>query len=69
MPLPVQTRASKVPYVVIALVILILVVGGLVRVGFLHMPGLSHTRPLHVPVKVAKNNSPVALGNFANGFA
>ena len=69
MPVPVQTRGRKLPYILIALVVLILVIGGMLRAGFLHISGLSTAPPQHVTVSVAKNDSPVALGNFANGFS
>ncbi len=69
MPVPVQTRGRKLPYILIALVILILVIGGMLRAGFLHISGLKTAPPRHVAVQVAKNNSPVGLGNFVNGFS
>jgi serine protease Do len=68
MPLPVEARTRKLPYILIAAVVVILIVGGLLRTGKLHIAGYSH--PVHhVAVQVAKNNSPVSLGNFANGFS
>jgi serine protease Do len=68
MPLPVQTRTRKLPYILIAAVVVILIVGALLRVGWLHVAG--YNRPVHqVQVQVAGNNSPVSLGNFANGFS
>ena len=69
MPVPVQTRGRKLPYILIALVILILVIGGMLRAGLLHISGLSSAPPRQVTVNVAKNTSPVGLGNFTNGFS
>ncbi len=68
MPVPVQNRTRKLPYILIAAVILVLIIGGLLRTGVLHVNGFSGTAQ-HVTVQVAKNNSPLALGNFANGFS
>jgi serine protease Do len=68
MPLPVQTRTRKLPYLLIAAVVVILIIGALLRTGVLQVSGYNH--PAHqVAVQVAKNNSPVSLGNFANGFS
>jgi serine protease Do len=68
MPVPVQNRTRKLPYILIAAVVLILIIGGLLRSGVLHFAG--YGRPVHhVTVQVARNNSPVSLGNFANGFS
>lgn len=68
MPLPVQARTRKLPYILIAAVVIILIIGGLLRTGVLHLTGYGH--PVHhVTVQVANNNSPVSLGNFANGFS
>ena len=69
MPVPVQTRARKLPYVLIAAVIIILVIGGLLRTGVLRVPGYGRPGPEHVPVTVATDSSPLSLGNFANGFS
>lgn len=69
MPVPVQTRARKLPYILIAAVIIILVIGGLLRTGVLRVPGYGRPGLKHVPVTVATNNSPLSLGNFANGFS
>lgn len=68
MPLPVETRARKLPYILIAAVVIILIIGGLLREGVLHVGGYSAPAH-HVNVQVAKNTSPVSLGNFANGFS
>ena len=68
MPLPVRTRTRKLPYILIAAVVVILIIGGLLRVGVLHVGGTSAPAQ-HVTVQVAKNNSPVGLGNFAGGFS
>lgn len=68
MPLPVQTRTRKLPYILIAAVVVILIIGGLLRTGVLHVTGYSRATS-HVTVQVAKSNSPVSLGNFANGFS
>ena len=68
MPFPVQTRARKLPYILIAAVIIILIIGGLLRSGVLHMDGYSAPAQ-HVTVQVSRNNSPVSLGNFAGGFS
>lgn len=68
MPFPVQTRARKLPYILIAAVIIILIIGGLLRSGVLHVGGYSAPAQ-HVTVQVSRNNSPVSLGNFAGGFS
>jgi serine protease Do len=68
MSLPVQSRTRKLPYILIAAVILLLIIGGLLREGVLHV-GSYNAPANHVTVQVAKNNSPVSLGNFANGFS
>lgn len=68
MPLPVRNRTRKLPYILIAAVVVILIIGGLLRSGVLRVGG--YGRPAqHVTVQVAKNNSPVSLGNFSNGFS
>jgi len=69
MPVPVQTRARKLPYILIAAVIFILVIGGLLRTGVLRVPGYGRPGLQHVPVSVATDSSPLSLGNFANGFS
>src|SRR6185312_279399 len=66
MPLPVQSRTRKLPYILIAGVAVILIIGGLLRSGVLHMGGVSAPAQ-HVTVQVAKNNSTVSLGNFTGG--
>lgn len=68
MSLPVQARTRKLPYILIAAVVVILIIGGLLRTGVLHVAGYNHPVD-HVAVQVAKNNSPVSLGNFVNGFS
>lgn len=65
---PVKKRPSKLPFILIALAVIVLVIGGLVRAGILHTSGFN-AAPRHVAVKVAKDNSPVNLANFQNGFA
>ncbi|MGH9607613.1 MAG: Do family serine endopeptidase [Terracidiphilus sp.] len=65
---PVRRPARKLPVILIGLVVIILVVGGLVRAGILHTSGFNRAAT-HVQVQVAKNLSPVSLGNFQNGFA
>src|SRR6185437_6553788 len=68
MPLPVQSRARKLPYILVAVVVVILVIGGLLRTGVLHVGGVTPPAQ-HVTVQVAKNDSPVSLGNFAGGYS
>jgi serine protease Do len=68
MPLPVQSRTRKLHYILVALVVVILVIGGLLRTGVLHVGGVNPPAQ-HVTVQVAKNDSPVSLGNFAGGYS
>ncbi|MGH9591297.1 MAG: Do family serine endopeptidase [Terracidiphilus sp.] len=68
MPFPVQTRTRRLPYILIAAVVVILIIGGLLRTGVLRVGGVGAPAQ-HVTVQVAKNNSPVSLGNFAGGFS
>ena len=50
-------------------VVLLLVVGGIVRAGFVRMPGHSVLGATKVSVRVASDAAPVSLGDFKNGFA
>ena len=68
MPLPVQSRTRKLPYILIGAVVILLIIGGLLRTGVLRVGGFGRPED-HVQVKVAGNTSPVSLGNFANGFS
>jgi Do/DeqQ family serine protease len=59
-------RFSYWPVVLIALILL---VGGLLRAGILHLPGYSVSSEHKVTLRLAKDVSPVNLGDFKNGFA
>ena len=57
------------PLWTLVVIALILVFGGLLRAGVIHMPGYPvHAAP-QVSVSLAQSQAPVALGDFKNGFA
>jgi S1-C subfamily serine protease len=57
------------PYWILILIVIVLVIGGLLRSGFIRIPG----NPVHaapsVDVQVAQGDSPVSLADFKNGFS
>jgi len=63
------TPARKLPLWPIVLVVAVLVFGGIVRAGILHVPGFHASTPQHIAVRGASNNSPVSLANFKDGFS
>jgi serine protease Do len=50
-------------------IVALFVIGGLLRAGFVHIPGHSVLGASTVPVRVADNTTPVSLGEFKNGFS
>lgn len=57
------------PVGILVAIILILVFGGLLRSGVIHMPGYPvHAAP-QVAVNMAQSDAPVSLGEFKNGFS
>jgi len=46
-----------------------LVAGGLVRAGIIRVPGHDVLGANKVILKIAKDTTPIALGNFKNGFS
>lgn len=61
-------RFSVWPIVLIAAV---LVFGGFVRAGIVHLPGFHAVteQGKQIPLRIANNDSPVGLGDFKNGFS
>jgi len=61
----------KFPIWPIVLVAAVLVFGGFVRAGMLHLPGFhaATAQGQQIPLRIANDNSPVSLGDFKNGFA
>ena len=53
---------------IVALIIVLLVIGGLIRWRMFRLPGEVYGAP-RVPVNVASSVQPVSLGQFKNGFA
>src|SRR5215469_5272184 len=49
--------------------VVLLVAGGVLRAGFMHLPGHSVLGATKVSVRVANDAAPVSLGEFKNGFA
>ena len=66
---PVRKPARKLPYLLIAFAVLVLIVGGLLRAGILSMPGYRASGAAHVELRTAHDNSPVSIAGFPNGFA
>lgn len=62
-------RARRLPYGLLALVVLILIFGGLLRAGLLHLPGYNVVSGKRVALRIAKNEPPVSLADFKDGFA
>lgn len=61
--------SRKLPYMLFAIIAIVLVVGGLLRAGILHLPGYRVLGGHHVALRVAQNAPPVNLSEFKNGFA
>src|ERR1700740_1806620 len=53
----------------VSLVIVALVVGGLLRLGIVRLPGQRVFGAQKVALSIASNTAPVSLGEFNNGFA
>ena len=61
-----RKRAS---YFLFLLIVAALVVGGLVRVGLIRVPGHSVFGAPKVALRLADSSAPVSLGDFKNGFS
>ena len=61
-----RKRAS---YFLFLLIVAALVVGGLVRVGLIRIPGHSVFGAPKVALRLADSSAPVSLGDFKNGFS
>ena len=61
--------SKKNSYSVLLVIVAVLVIGGLLRAGFVRVPGHSVLGAPRVPVHVADNTAPVSLGDFKNGFS
>lgn len=60
---------SRFLYWIVGFIVVVLLFGGLFRMGVVHIPGYTvHAAP-HVAVKVADESSPVSLADFRNGFS
>jgi len=59
----------KLPFWPIALIVAVLVFGGLLRAGVLHLPGFHTSESNHIAVRIANDTSPVSLDGFKNGFS
>jgi serine protease Do len=55
--------------VTVFLVVVLLLIGGVLRVGMLRLPGQRVFGAPHVSLSLATNFNPVSLGDFKNGFA
>ena len=65
-----SAQARKLPIWPIVLILAVLVFGGLVRAGILHLPGFhAVTGGQHISLRIATDNSPVNLSVFKNGFS
>ncbi len=62
-------QARKLPVWPFVLIAAVLVFGGLVRAGMLHLPGFHAVTGHHISLRVTNDNSPVSLANFKNGFS
>jgi serine protease Do len=63
------TLGRKITYWLIVLVAAILVLGGLLRAGIVHLPGFRASHGQKVALRIAQNESAVSPTNFKNGFA
>ncbi|MGA9061840.1 MAG: DegQ family serine endoprotease [Terracidiphilus sp.] len=61
--------ARKLPYGLIVLVAAVLVFGGLVRAGILHLPRFHASGPRHIALRIASDTGPVSLAGFTSGFS
>lgn len=57
------------PYWLLVLIIVVLVFGGLLRIGVIRIPGYSVHADSKVEIHTEQNAAPVNLGEFRNGFA
>jgi serine protease Do len=62
-------QARKLPLWPIVLILAVLIFGGFVRAGILHLPGFHAVTGQHISLRIANDNSPVSLANFKNGFS
>jgi len=60
---------KKTSYSFLLVLVAVLVIGGLLRAGFVRVPGHSVMGAPRVPVHLADNTAPVSLGDFKNGFS
>jgi serine protease Do len=64
-----DTTAKNSQLALLVVAVLLLVAGGIVRAGFVRLPGHSVLGATKVSVRVANDAAPVSLGDFKNGFA
>ena len=62
-------EGKRPPYGLLLLIIILLVVGAMVRTGAIRLPGVAVYGAPKVAVEVAKDNQPISLGDFKNGFS
>ncbi len=63
-------QARKLPIWPFVLIAAVLVLGGFVRAGILHLPGFHAVAGgQHISLRIATDNSPVNLSDFKNGFS
>jgi serine protease Do len=62
-------QARKLPIWPIILIVVVLVFGGMIRAGILHLPGYHAVTAQHIALRIATDNSPVSLADFKNGFS
>jgi serine protease Do len=63
-------QARKLPIWPFVLIAAVLVLGGFVRAGILHLPGFHAVAGgKHISLRIATDNSPVNLSVFKNGFS
>ena len=64
------SQARKLPIWPIVLIVAVLVLGGFVRAGMLHLPGFHAVAGgRHISLRIATDNSPVTLSGFKDGFS
>ena len=63
------TPSRKIPYWFLGFVGVLLVFGGLLRAGIIHLPGYRVSGGHRVALRIAQNVTPVSLAEFKNGFA
>ncbi len=63
-------QARKLPIWPIVLIVAVLVLGGFVRAGIIHLPGFHAVAGgQHISLRIATDNSPVNLSSFKDGFS